>query len=675
MNHVVTLRGHAAKYGSLKAPAVALVIALLVASCAEPRPIGDPLDHTPDEIGYYFQLVDIPIPEEIVLEVGGLAVLPDGRPAVATRRGEVWLVDNAYGERPEAPAFTQFARGLHEPLGLLRHEGSLYTAQRGELTKMTDTDGDGRAENFETVYAWPLTGNYHEYSYGPLLMKNGNFFVSLNLGWFDRGESRAKWRGWALEITPKGEMTPMAVGFRSPAGIGILENGDIFYGENQGDWIGSGWMSHIEQGDFLGHPGGLNWTSEPEWTHFQLAYEDIPNTGAPMAEAATTIEPLKLPAIWFPHTILGISTSAIIEDNTDGGFGPYAGQVFVGDQGHSKLMRVFLEKVDGEYQGATFPFYEGFASGILRTAWGKDHSMFVGQTSRGWDATGKAPYALQRLVWTGNLPFEMKEIHAMPDGFEIVFTLPADPVAAADPANYAVQGFTYQYHSTYGSPAIDIQALPVRHVEVSENGLKARLVVDGLREGFIHEIRLGALPAQSGAPLLHDFAYYTLNAIPEGERLTVASAASSAAMAAAATNASRKHVTQPPANWASGPDQALVIGTLPGLRFDEAQFEVKAGARVAFTFNNNDDMLHNLVITTPGGADPVAAAALNLGLRGQEMGYVPDAGEVLFFTSLLQPATTETIYFEAPTIPGDYPFVCTFPGHAATMRGILRVRA
>ena len=108
--------------------------------------------------------------------------------------------------------------------------------------------------------------------------------------------------------------------------------------------------------------------------------------------------------------------------------------------------------------------------------------------------------------------------------------------------------------------------------------------------------------------------------------------------------------------------------------FDETEFEVAAGARVALRFDNNDDMLHNVVITTPGQADAMAEAAINLGIRGQEMNFVPTSSDVLFHSSLLQPETEETIYFMAPAAPGEYSFVCTFPGHAATMRGIIRVK-
>ena len=644
-----------------------LTTALLVFGCTQPQnPAGDPLGHAPDEEGYYYQRVTLPIPDDVVLEVGGLDVLDDGRPAVATRRGEIWLVNGAYGD---APTYHRYASGLHEPLGLLAKDGDLYTAQRGELTRMVDEDGDERADLFEAVYAWPLTANYHEYSYGPLLLPNGNFFVSLNLAWVGHGASPVKWRGWALEITPDGEVMPMAVGFRSPAGIGITSNGDIFYGENQGDWIGSGWISHIEKGDFLGHPGGLVWSDEPD-SPIQLAMDQVPNTGEPMFEAKKEVPQLKLPTVWFPHTIMGISTSAIIEDQTEGGFGPFAGQLFVGDQGHSKLMRVYLEKVNDVFQGAVFPFYEGFESGILRTAWGDDQSLFVGQTSRGWAATGKAPYALERLIWTGNVPFEMKEIHAESNGFTLVFTSPVEQESASNPSNYRVSSFIYKYHNTYGSPAINIEDVSVESADVSEDGMSVKLTISGLRAGYIHEIKLADITSQANIPLLHDTAYYTLTHIPG----TGSIQADSGSTNNEEGDISAKRITEMPADWNSGPDQTITVATLPGLKFDIESIEVAAGSRIAFEFNNNDDMLHNLLITTNSGVEDIVTDAMELGIRGQEMNYVPLSDDVLYHTGLLQPETRETIYFTAPDEPGEYAFVCTFPGHGMTMRGVLVVK-
>ena len=646
-----------------------LTVALFAAGVyAQPWP-------TEDE---YYTMTTVPIPEGVVLEVGGLAVMPDGRLAVSTRRGEVWLVENPSMDGGGTPHFKRFAHGLHEALGLAYHDGALYTAQRSELTRLADRNGDDRADRYETVYAWPLEGNYHEYSYGPVFRNDGAMLVTLNLAWVGYGASLSPWRGWTLTINPDGTMTPLASGMRSPAGFGLTSDGDLFYAENQGDWIGSGYITHVEEGDFVGNPAGLRWSTLPGST-LSLTPDDIPDTGQPLFEVAKSIPELKPPAVWFPHTVLGISTSDILEDSTGGAFGPFAGQLLVGDQGHSKIARVFLEKVNGVYQGAAFPFREGFASGVLRLAWGVDGSLFVGMTSRGWASTGRAPYGLQRLAWTGKMPFEVKAVRAQPDGFELEFTMPVDRQTASNPASYSVTGFIYHYHSTYGSPPINLLPGRVRGVVVSDDGMRARLAIDGLREGYIHELKMPGVRSASGLPLLHDAAYYTLNQIPDGESLALAAVTPDDDQRAETVPTSPapqpKRQTTMPASWTTGPDATITIGTLPGLKFDIDGFDVAAGSRIKLVFNNNDDMLHNVVITTPGAAMEVGQAAIQLGLKGHEMDYVPASDAVLFHSALLEPETAETIYFTAPTEPGVYEFVCTFPGHAFTMKGTMRVVA
>ena len=183
------------------------------------------------------------------------------------------------------------------------------------------------------------------------------------------------------------ELIPYAAGMRSPAGFGINSEGDVFVAENQGDWIGSGRITHLEKGDFAGHPASLHW-ADRKGSEVKLREKDITDDYGTMYKASKGLKGLKLPAVWFPHGILGISTAAIITDRTEGAFGPFAGQLFVSDQGQSKIMRVALEKVDGEYQGVVFPFREGFASGLIRMNFGPDNALYAGQTARGWAATG-----------------------------------------------------------------------------------------------------------------------------------------------------------------------------------------------------------------------------------------------------------------------------------------------
>ncbi|MEM1359526.1 MAG: auracyanin family protein, partial [Bacteroidota bacterium] len=310
----------------------------------------------------YYELEKIAIPVDIKLEVGGMDFMADGRLAVCTRQGEIWLISDLDDEA----SYVRFARGLHEPLGLAVNGGKIYVSQRGEVTELEDTNGDDRADRFRTVYELPLTGNYHEYHYGPLFRPDGTMMATLNVGWEGGGVSKSKWRGWMMQYDPKDQqLKPFAVGMRSPAGFGTNAEGDIFVAENQGDWIGSGRITHLAKGDFAGHPAGLAWVDEPG-SPVELRKEDVTDDFKTMYAARAALGNVKLPAVWFPHGILGISTAAILTDKTEGAFGPFAGQLFVSDQGQSKIMRVAMEKVNGEYQGAVFPFREGFSSGLLR---------------------------------------------------------------------------------------------------------------------------------------------------------------------------------------------------------------------------------------------------------------------------------------------------------------------
>jgi cytochrome c551/c552 len=469
----------------------------------------------------FYEIKTLPIPQDLYLEVGGLATMPDGRLAVSTRRGEIWIVENPYQKDSHQTNYRRFASGLHEILGLAYKDGVFYCSQRGELTKITDTNRDGVADLYEPIYQFELSGNYHEYTYGPVFDKNGDMLVTLNLAWIGFGEGKfAKWRGWLVKIKPDGTLEPQSAGLRSPAGYSINDVGDIFYGENQGDWVGSGRITHLEKGDFAGNPGGIKWAKEPN-SPFKLTLEEIPDNSQPMFEAAKKVKNLKLPAVWFPHAIMGISTSDIIQDTTKGKFSPFPGQYFVADQGQSKVMRVFMEKVNGVYQGFCINYREGFQSGILRERFGLDGSMFVGMTSRGWGSTGKDNFGLQRLVWNGLTPFEIKDIHAKPDGFEISFTQAVDVKSVKSAASYALRSYIYEYHHQYGSPIINVKDLKISGIAVSSDKKSVRISIDGIRQFYIHEFILKGILNEEGEPLLHETAYYTLNQIPSGDKMAM----------------------------------------------------------------------------------------------------------------------------------------------------------
>ena len=460
----------------------------------------------------FYEIVTVQVPEEVVLEASGLALLPDGRLMVCTRRGEVWIVDDAHADDGRAD-FRLYAEGLQEPLGLLVHDdGWIYVGQRGEVSRMRDVDGDDQVDEIETVCdLWSISGNYHEYLFGPRLGPEGDLWITTNKPFGGEPFGRVDWRGFAHRIRLDGELSPVACGLRSPAGVEVAPWGDVFFTDNQGEWCGASKLSHIEPGDFHGHPWGAFSCDQPEWP-----YDDPgdPPDGMLMPKVPEVIPSFKLPAVWFPYDKMGKSPAGMVWDTTEGGFGPFAGQLFVSDQHHASVLRVFLEEVDGHWQGACFPFREGFQCGIIRLAWGRDDSLFAGMTNRGWGGRGNSPYGLQRLRWRGSRPFEVLEMHARPNGFRLLFTEPVDPATAADPASYRLESYTYELHAAYGSAEMDRAEPRVRSASVSSDRRTVDLEVEGLRAGYVHELHLSGVRGPEGVPLLHDEAYYTLIRIP-----------------------------------------------------------------------------------------------------------------------------------------------------------------
>ena len=467
-------------------------------------------DFPPSGERAHYRVMALPVPQDLVLEVGGQAFLSDGRPVVSTRRGDVWIVDGAFEEPPVHARYSQFATGLHEPLGaaVRREQGRdvVYVVQRGELTRLVDVDGDFVADRYETVCdAWGLSGNYHEFAFGPKFDREGNAWVTLNVGFCGSlGKAIVPWRGFAAKITPAGEFIPVCDGLRSPNGIGFDAEGNAFYVDNQGDWVATNRLALLAPKSWHGHPASLRWRDDLKGPDDQPKRAD--------------------PVVWFPYKKMGQSAADVLLDDTGGKFGPFAGQLFVGDQMNCSVMRVALEQVDGVHQGACFPFLEGLDSGTNRLAFAADGSLFVGQTDRGWGSLGRKSYGLERVVYTGVAPFEVLSMHALPTGFELRFTADVDEKSALDPKSYDLQSYGYEYHADYGAPEDELQTLTVTRATLA--GPRAvRLAVQGLRAGFVHELAArGVQRRGDGAKLLHSQAYYTLVRIPSDRQPMLLSA-------------------------------------------------------------------------------------------------------------------------------------------------------
>jgi hypothetical protein len=463
----------------------------------------------------YYAVDTFVTPENCVLEVGGLGFRPDGKLFACTRRGEVWLIENPTS--PTSAKFTLFASGLHEALGLhVVDNNTIIVGQRPELTKITDTNGDGIADTFTTICdKWGISGDYHEYAFGPAVDKAGNFFLTLNVGFGGGHQAKAAWRGWCIKVTPQGVMEPYAYGLRSPNGLNFSPEGELFYADNQGEWVATNKLHHLKRGQFYGHQAGLKWVKDSPFagmvkdTVASGMYYDGTNPKNPSGpKVYPAIDP---PAIWFPYGRMGQSATEPRWDTTAGKFGPFAGQCFVGDQTRSMVMRVAMEQVNGVYQGACFPFRSGLQCGVNRILFGPDGALYVGQTNRGWGSTGGKPYGLQRIQYTGALPPEMHHIKLTQEGFDLVFTQPLEPATLMKPDSISVKSFTYIYKSDYGCPETDSQAEKVTGVKLNADGKTLHVNVPNRAKGRVYEFRLGDVKTTTGDAILHPEAYYTLN--------------------------------------------------------------------------------------------------------------------------------------------------------------------
>lgn len=456
----------------------------------------------------FYRREEIPLPKGEVMEIGSIALLPQQRVAVASRRGDVWICEGAYGDDLSKVTWKKFATGLHEPFGMFWQDGALTLTQRPEVTRIRDLDGDGTADTFETICdAWGIKGDYHEYAFGSTPDRDGNVWVTLCLTGSMTSES--PWRGWAVRVTPEGKMIPTCSGVRSPGGVGFNAAGDAFYTDNQGPWNGSSSLKWLKPGSFQGNPSGNKWHGK-----------DFPAPPEPKDGSRVLTERLRFPefippAVILPHGKVGQSPTGIVCDTTAGKFGPWKEQLYVGEQCHSQVQRVCLETVNGLYQGAVFHFLEGFEAGIVPMRQADDGTLFVGGTNRGWASRGSKPFTFERVRWTGVTPFEIHTLSATSDGFLLTFTEPVDPAAAGNPASYSMDAWTYIYQSKYGSPEVD-QATPViTSASVSPDRRQVRLKVDGRVRGHVHHLVAKGVTSAKGAKLWHPEGWYTLNEIPK----------------------------------------------------------------------------------------------------------------------------------------------------------------
>ena len=478
---------------------------------------------SPQDLSYAYRVETVELPRRMIPEVSGIAFTPRGSLVAVNRRGEIWI------RSPDGRNWRRFARGLYEPFGVIADSDEvIYVMQRPELTRVRDTDGDGVADAFETVDdSWGISGNYHEFTYGLARDSRGRFYGGLGMvssgdfpwvrgplkeervmRWTGRGRvpdghrSVVQYQGWMFRISANEEFEPIATGFRQPLGIGISPDDELFVTDVSGAWVPTSVLHHVEKGRFYGHPDGLKW--DPDFQDRSVTLEMLRRMRTP-------------PVVSLPRGLMGTSPGQPVWDTTGGKFGPFGGQMLVGDV-TSLLMRIQLEKVAGAYQGAVFPLlrHDGLRIGGMRNVFAPDGSLYIAQTVRGWMST-EGNEGIQRVVWTGDNPVEILSMRLTERGFALTFTEGMNPTELAQTGHYRVRRFQFDYHILNGSLRRNEVEVPVVEARSIDDGTGVELRLVELLPGFVYALKMDALKSRRGRRLLNPEGYYTANRLLTGE--------------------------------------------------------------------------------------------------------------------------------------------------------------
>jgi hypothetical protein len=263
---------------------------------------------------------------------------------------------------------------------------------------------------------------------------------------------------------------------RSPASIGVAPDKRIWYADNQGEYVATSKIFVLKKGAFYGHPAGLVDRPGMLPTSPEISWDNVSNT----REKAVVL---------LPQNRLANSPGNPAWDTTGGHFGPYEGQMFIGDQTQSNLLRVVTEKVGDQEQGVAIPFATDLESGVMRPVFLPDGSLLLGQTGRGWQAKGGRVASLQRLVWDGKtIAPAIHHVSAVPGGFELTFTVPV-PATFTDAqvaAALAIKSWTYRDAPDYGSPELDEHGEPYSQLTMGSDRTTVRVTLAKTEQPKVH---------------------------------------------------------------------------------------------------------------------------------------------------------------------------------------------
>lgn len=448
----------------------------------------------PDRPAYVVDTITLPFdnPFNALFFCGGHDFLPDGRAAICTLHGDVWLVDGI-DETLQRITWRRFATGLFQPLGLKVVNGFIHVVGRDQITCLRDLNGDGEADVYDNFNNDAhVTLNGHEYVTCLETDRAGNFYTIKG-----NCNSQTPHDGCLLRVTADGSrLDVFATGFRNSNGIGMGPNDEITVAPQEGEWTPASAVFLVREGGFY---GGMMSHHRPT--------------------APTDFE---RPLVWFPR--LADNSSGGQAWTTSNNWGPLSNQLLHMSYGQCRLRLVLQDSRkfpdSNVNNGGSVELPLHFNSGIHRGRMNpRDGQLYVSGL-KGWTTSAVHDGCFQRVRYTGqslDIPVGLKTYR---NGIALTFTQELDRAVAEDVVNYQLEAWNYKWSAAYGSAEYRPSAagqtgrdeIEVRSVTLQDDNRTVFLEIPDLRP--VDQLSIAYSLLSHGSRDIEQTVVLTLNSVP-----------------------------------------------------------------------------------------------------------------------------------------------------------------
>ncbi|MFP6900225.1 MAG: DUF6797 domain-containing protein, partial [Opitutales bacterium] len=446
-------------------------------------------------------------PGKVWFRTSALAFFPDGRLAVCTHGGDVWIVSDV-DESLANLKWKRFAAGMYEPFGLQVIDGLVYVTCKDRLTRLHDFNEDGEADFYESFSADDdVSTFFHAFNFDLQRDAAGNLYYAKSGQYTSYALA-----GSVIKVSPDGKKREIhCTGFRTPNGMGILPDGRVTVSDNQGSWMPASKVSLCKPGGFYGYVQ----------THVHKQRLWAPDGGRIDHRKVVPPETFDQPLIWMPQDFDNSSGGQLWVD--DKRWGPLSGRLLHTSFGKGWLYYMMLQEIDGHDQAAIVRLKIDALTGIHRARVNPQDGQVYATGLNGWNGGGRKGLSqghVHRFRYTGKHANLLTDTKILADGIELKFNFKLDPKSATDASRYKLKQWNYKWTQGYGSKQYSLRnpgkigqdEVDIQGIEIVGDGHAVFLKIPDIQP--VHQVKIELnLHAVDGSPF-KELVYLTINKVP-----------------------------------------------------------------------------------------------------------------------------------------------------------------